>query len=121
MANKEIRRRGDATTFAQGSHFKGILRFAKPLRILGKFEGEIQGSEMLEIGSQARVTAHIDAAYVVIYGHVTGNVVASEKVELRQGATLIGNIRCPKLEVDDGVIFEGQCEMKTNPQLEKAS
>lgn len=117
MAAKEIRRRTDATTFAHGSHFKGILQFAKPLRIMGKFEGEIRGTELLEIGPQAHVTAHIEAAYVIVYGHVTGNVVASEKVELRQGATLIGNIRSPKLEVDDGVIFEGQCEMK----LEKAS
>lgn len=117
MATKEIRRRSDATTFAQGSQFKGILQFTRPLRILGKFEGEIKGGEFLEIGPQAKVTAHIQASYVVIYGHVTGNVVAAEKVELRQGATLIGNIRAPKLEIDDGVIFEGQCEMK----LDKAS
>lgn len=117
MAAKEPRRRGEATTFAQGSHFKGILQFAKPLRILGKFDGEIKGGEMLEVGPQAKVTAHIEAGYVVVYGHVTGNVVATEKVELRQGATLVGNIRAPKLEIDDGVIFEGQCEMK----MEKAS
>ncbi len=121
MAAKEPRRRGDATTFAQGSAFKGILKFGKPLKILGKFEGEIKGSDMLEIGAQAKVQAHIEATYVVIFGHVTGNVVASEKVELKQGATLVGNIRSPKLEIDDGVIFEGQCEMKTAAPLEKAS
>ncbi|MCX7633141.1 MAG: polymer-forming cytoskeletal protein [Turneriella sp.] len=114
--SKEFRRRSDATLFATGSAFKGILQFKNALRIMGKFEGEITGGEYLEIGPQAKVTAHITVAYVVVYGHVTGNIVASEKVELREGATLIGNIRSPKLEVDDGVVFEGQCEMK----LEKA-
>lgn len=117
MAAKEPRRRGEATTFAAGSAFKGILSFARPLRIFGKFEGEIKGTDSLEIAAQAKVTAHIEATYVIVYGHVTGNIVASEKVELKQGATLIGNIRAPKLEIDDGVIFEGQCEMK----LDKAS
>jgi cytoskeletal protein CcmA (bactofilin family) len=117
MAAKETRKRGEATIFAHGSHFKGILEFGRPLKILGIFEGEIKGGDMLEVGAQGNVTAHIEAAYVVIYGKVTGNVVATEKVELKEGATLIGNIRAPKLEIDDGVIFEGQCEMK----LDKAS
>ena len=121
MAAKEPRRRGEATIFANGSAFKGILKFGKPLKILGKFEGEIKGNDALEVGPQAKINAHIEATYVVVYGHITGNVVASEKVELKQGATLVGNIRSPKLEIDDGVIFEGQCEMKGNSQLDKAS
>ncbi|AFM13334.1 bactofilin family protein [Turneriella parva] len=121
MAAKESRRRGEATVFASGSAFKGNLQFARPLKIQGKYEGEIKGTDALEIGPQAKIQAHIEATHVVVFGHVTGNVVATEKVELRQGATLIGNIRAPKLEIDDGVIFEGQCEMKQNAQLEKAS
>ena len=121
MAAKEPRRRGEATIFAHGSAFKGILSFGRALKILGKFEGEIKGSDALEIGPQAKIHAHIEATYVVVYGHVTGNVVASEKVELKQGATLIGNIRSPKLEIDDGVIFEGQCEMKSATPVAKAS
>jgi cytoskeletal protein CcmA (bactofilin family) len=112
MATREPRRRSDATTFAQGSSFKGILQFARPLKILGHYEGELRGGEMLEVGPQAKVNAHIEAAHVVVYGHFTCNVVATEKVELKQGAKLIGNIRAPKLEIDDGVIFEGQCEMQ---------
>ncbi len=116
MAAKDSRKRGESTTFAPGSRFKGILKFERALKLMGTFEGELHGGEMLEVTAQAKVTAHIEAEHVVIYGHVVGNVVASEKVELRQGATLIGNIRSPKLEIDDGVIFEGQCEMK----LEKA-
>ncbi len=121
MAAKESRRRGEATVFAAGSAFKGILQYARPLKIQGKFEGEIKGTDALEIGAQAKVQAHIEATHVVVLGHVTGNIVASEKVELRQGATLIGNIRSPKLEIDDGVIFEGQCEMKSTAQVAKAS
>ncbi|MBV6493218.1 MAG: hypothetical protein LDLANPLL_01234 [Turneriella sp.] len=112
MAAKEPKRRSDTTLFAKGANFKGILEFKSPLRVMGNYEGEIKGTEYLEIGPEAKITAHIDATYVVVYGQVTGNVVASEKVELKEGAKLIGNIRSPKLEIDDGVIFEGQCEMK---------
>jgi len=115
MAAKENRRRGEATVFQHGSHFVGQLKFSKSLRILGGFEGEVSGSDHLEIGPQAKIKAHIQAVSVVVYGNVVGNITASEKVELKQGATLTGNIRSPKLEIDEGVIFDGQCEMKQEP------
>lgn len=112
MATKESKKRGDFAVFQQGSTFRGILKFSRPLRILGNFEGELQGEEILEIGPQAKIHANIETNHLIVYGHVTGNVVAKEKVELKSGATLIGNIRAPKLEIDDGVIFEGKSEMK---------
>ena len=115
MGTKENRRRGEFTVFQHGSHFVGQLKFSKPLKILGSFEGEMSGSDQLEIGPQAKIKAHIEAAYVTVYGNVAGNITASEKVELKQGATLTGNIRSPKLEIDEGVIFDGQCEMKQEP------
>lgn len=106
----------DFTVFQADSRFRGILKFGRPLQILGKFDGEIYGKALLEVGSSAEITADIECEHVVIYGKVTGNVAASEKVELRQGARLTGNIRSPKLEIDDGVVFEGQCEMQKTPE-----
>jgi len=122
MAAKESKRRSEPAIFAESSAFKGVLKFSRPLKIFGKFEGEIRGGESLEVGPNAKIHAHIEAAHVLVYGQVVGNVVASEKVQLKAGAKLIGNIRSPKLEIDDGVIFEGQCEMKTaEPKLAQAS
>lgn len=112
MAAKDNKKRGEFAVFQPGSTFRGILKFSRPLRILGNFEGELSGDEILEIGPQAKIQANIEANHLVVYGHITGNVVAKEKVELKSGATLIGNIRAPKLEIDDGVIFEGKSEMK---------
>lgn len=111
--SKDKKKRGDYTVFQADSHFNGILNFTRPLRILGKYTGEINGKGALEIGPTGKVEAHITATEIIILGHVTGNIAASQRVELRNGATLIGNIRSPSLEIDDGVIFEGQCEMKT--------
>ncbi len=108
----------EATVFQVDSIFRGILTHQRPLRILGRFEGEIFGKELLEIGSSAKIEANIETTHLVVFGHVTGNVNASEKVELKNGATLIGNIKTPNLEIEDGVVFEGKCEMKTS---EKAS
>lgn len=108
------------TEFSEKSEFNGFIEFQKPLKIKGKFKGEIKGHGVLLIDKTAVIEAHIDVPHLVVLGHVTGNVVASEKVELHDGSTLVGNIRTPNLEIDDGVIFEGQCEMKQSPRVEIA-
>ncbi|MDH5719280.1 MAG: polymer-forming cytoskeletal protein [Spirochaetia bacterium] len=112
MVNRDKKRKLDFTVFQKNTNFRGSLSFKKPLRILGKFEGDITGEETLEIGHGAHVEAHIETTHLIVYGSLIGNVSAIERVELKKGAKLIGNIRTPNLEVDDGVIFEGQCEME---------
>jgi len=100
------------TIFHEKSSFHGTLNFSNPLKISGKFEGEINGSNLLLIEKEAKIDAAINVTHLIVFGKVTGNIIASEKVELREGAIVTGNIKTPNLEVDDGVLFEGQCEMK---------
>ena len=111
MASKKERRNGEFTAFQEKSFFRGTLNFSKPLSILGNFEGEIRGKSVLEIGENAEIKATIEATHVIIYGKVTGNVVARDKVELKHGSKLIGNVKTTSLEIEDGVVFEGQSEM----------
>ncbi|MDH4199215.1 MAG: polymer-forming cytoskeletal protein [Spirochaetia bacterium] len=103
------------TTFHKKVKMNGILTFSKPLKICGEFEGSITGSSILYVDSGAKIKAHIETPHVIVQGEVIGNINATEKVELHSGCTVIGNIRSPNLEIEDGVIFEGQCEMKQRP------
>lgn len=100
------------TTFHKKLSMNGILEFSNPLKISGDFEGSIKGSDILCVDAGAKINAHIEAPQVIVFGSVTGNIMAAEKVELHTGSTVIGNIRTPNLEIEDGVVFEGQCEMK---------
>ena len=95
----------------EGTSFKGNLTFEGTVRIDGKLEGEIFTSDTLVIGENATVRADIHAGVIVIGGTVHGNVTAGGRVEIHSGAKLYGNIRTPKLSIDEGVIFEGSCSM----------
>ena len=112
MAVKIEKNKESITYFQEDSSFKGILNFVTPLCILGKYNGEIFGESTLQVGSKAVVEANISVKKLVLYGKIVGNIYASEKVELKLGSVLSGNIKTPNLEIDEGVIFEGQCEMK---------
>ena len=95
----------------RGSEFEGKLTFEGTVRIDGKFSGEVFSEDTLIIGEGARVKAEIEVATVIIYGGVVGNIKAKTSIELHSPARLKGNITTPSLVVDQGVIFDGNCQM----------
>jgi cytoskeletal protein CcmA (bactofilin family) len=62
------------------------------------------------------VKANIKVGSVVVGGVVRGNIEASERLEMLATGRVYGNIRTAKLNIADGVVFEGKCEMIKNPE-----
>ncbi len=53
----------------------------------------------------------IVAVNAAIGGRMYGNVFASGKIELQRGSQLLGDIRTRGLVIEDGVVFQGNCQM----------
>lgn len=96
----------------RGTEFEGKLTFEGEVRIAGKFSGEIFSKDRLQIDDTAHVQAEILAGTVVVYGEVTGNIKATQIVELKTTARVRGNIETPQLVMERGVVFEGSCRME---------
>ena len=105
----------------QGSEFEGKLTFEGTVRIDGKFTGEIFSDDTLIIGDGARVKAEIEVATVIVYGDVLGNIKAKTCVELHAPCKLKGNITSPQLVVDQGVLFDGNCQMTSSSRAPQRS
>jgi cytoskeletal protein CcmA (bactofilin family) len=104
------------TTLGKETSFNGVLRFKESLKIDGTFEGEIESPGFLYIENGATVKANIKVGSVVVGGVVRGNIEASERLEMLTTGKVFGNIRTAKLNIADGVVFEGKCEMIKNPE-----
>jgi cytoskeletal protein CcmA (bactofilin family) len=91
--------------------FSGTLNFEKSFLIQGKISGKINARGILLIDKDAVVDADISASRVVIRGVVTGNINASEKLELTSTGRLQGNVNTPKIMMETGCIFNGLCSM----------
>ena len=89
----------------------GALNFSGSARIDGTYTGDVRGDGVLFIGPHAIVKAEIEAQAVVISGEVVGNIVATERIELKTPGKLKGNITAPLVVMDEGVLFEGHCAM----------
>jgi cytoskeletal protein CcmA (bactofilin family) len=94
------------------TEFEGTLIFTGAVRIDGKLSGEIFSNGTLIIGDSATIKSQIHVADVIISGEVYGDIFAEKKVEINVPGKLFGNIQTPKLVIEEGVIFEGNCKMK---------
>jgi cytoskeletal protein CcmA (bactofilin family) len=96
----------------RGSKISGKISFEGPARIDGEIDGEINAKDSLVIGETAVVTAQIRAASVTIAGKVSGDIIATQRIEIRPAAKVNGNITAPVLVINEGALFEGHCSMQ---------
>ena len=95
-----------------GSKISGKLWFEGATRIDGQVDGEITAKEGLVIGESAVVAAQIKANSIVVAGKASGDIVASQRLEIHPSARVMGNISSPVLIVHEGAILEGHCSMQ---------
>jgi cytoskeletal protein CcmA (bactofilin family) len=95
----------------RGTEFKGIISYDGTVRIDGKVEGEVITKGTLVVGETAVMDAEISAGTVISGGKINGNITAASKVHLLSPAILNGSIRTNVLIVEEGVRFNGTCEM----------
>jgi len=79
-------------------------------------DGEITGiltlpKHTLTIGPKANVRAKIKAQNVVLVGNVEGDIEATERIELRSRCSLLGNVRSPRIVIENGAYIKGAVEV----------
>jgi cytoskeletal protein CcmA (bactofilin family) len=89
----------------------GKLSFSDATRLEGKLKGELKGSALVVIGSNAVVEATVEAERLVVLGRIQGNVTSRGGLEIRAGGRVIGDIQTRNLVVDEGGVLEGKVSM----------
>jgi len=100
----------------EGTEFSGELRFRDVLRVDGRVRGKIVSDNTLIIGETGQVDAEIDCGVVSIRGRVTGQVHGRQRIELLSGCRVMATLVSPKLLVEDGAFFQGDCRMGGPPE-----
>jgi cytoskeletal protein CcmA (bactofilin family) len=103
------------------SDIEGTYTFSGTAMLNGKLEGVIQSTDTLIVGEKGVVNANITVGCVLISGEVVGNVLATERIELRDGARVFGDIEAPVVVIEEGVLFEGHCRMTKTRAAEAAT
>ena len=91
----------------------GELSGGEDLTIEGRVDGKIElRNHVLTIGSNGQITAQVAAKSIIVLGQVTGNLTATEKVDIRESGSVEGDIVAPRVAIADGSHFRGSIDMQ---------
>ena len=103
----------DVVNIGKSVVIKGELNGSEDLTVEGHVEGKIElRDHVLTIGPNGKIKAQVFAKAVIVLGEVNGNVTASEKVDIRDGGSVDGDIISPRVAIAEGAHFRGSVDMQ---------
>jgi cytoskeletal protein CcmA (bactofilin family) len=103
----------DVVNIGKSVVIKGELAGSEDLTIEGHVEGKIELKDhVLTIGPNGKIKAQVFAKAVIVLGEVTGNVAATEKVDIKDGGSVDGDIISPRVAIAEGALFRGSVDMQ---------
>ncbi len=102
-------------TIGQSIVFKGELTGDEDLEIEGQVEGNVRlANNTLTIGASGRLTAQVVAKAIIVIGRVKGNLTATERIEIQATGVVEGDVKAPKLNVQEGAVLNGGIDMSAS-------
>jgi cytoskeletal protein CcmA (bactofilin family) len=103
----------DVVNIGKSVVIKGELNGSEDLTVEGHVEGRVElRDHVLTIGPNGRIKAEVFAKAVIVLGEITGNVTASEKVDIRDKGSVDGDIVAPRVAIAEGAHFRGSVDMQ---------
>lgn len=111
------------TIIGSATIVKGSIQGEGALHVEGQIEGDVSLAGELVVDQGGLVKADIEVESALILGAVLGNIQASKTVKIAAGGRVIGDIKAPRVVLEDGSSFKGgidmgqfELEQKTAPE-----
>lgn len=103
---------------AGGTNIIGEIETEGDIRIDGRVSGKIRAKGKVVIGSEGYVEGEVNCKIIDISGEVKANLITEELTVLMASAKFIGEITTPKISIEPGAIFIGNCKMDFDGKLQ---
>jgi len=91
---------------------KGEITSDEDLQIDGRVEGPVSlRGNRLTVGRSGQLNSEVTAREVIVYGNVSGNLRARDRVEIKKDGRVIGDIATARISIEDGAYFKGRIEI----------
>ena len=103
----------DQASIGKSLVIKGEVSGSESLYIDGQVEGSINpAGSSVTVGRSGVVAANINASEIVVLGKVRGNLVASDRVDIRSEGSLTGDVVAQRISIEDGAFFKGGIDIR---------
>ena len=89
----------------------GEITGDEDLVVQGTVKGRVGLRQNIYVEESGVLEANVETATITILGTVTGDVVATERAELKSNCRVVGDIHAPRVMIADGASFKGNVDM----------
>lgn len=110
----------EQATIGRSLVIKGDISGGESLFVDGRIEGTVNIPEnRVTVGRNGVVTADVNAREVVIMGKVQGNIICSDRLDIRSEGSVTGDVVVQRISVEDGAILKGSVQVQASEQKQK--
>ena len=101
-----------ATRIGPSVAIRGTVKGGEDLYLEGRVDGEILAPKnRVVIGKSGKIKADVSASVIEVEGEVTGDLTGSERVLVAATGNVHGNIKAPRVSLENGAQFKGSIDM----------
>jgi cytoskeletal protein CcmA (bactofilin family) len=102
---------GSTSLLSKEVKMEGEIQGSENLQVEGRFKGTIKLAGDLYIGPTGVVDADIEADNIIIQGQINGNVLARKQLQIQSSGKLLGDCTAQSIDIKEGALFEGRSKM----------
>ena len=102
---------GSTSMLSKEVKIEGEIQGSENLQVEGRFKGTIKLAGDLYVGPTGVVDADIEADNVVVHGQINGNVLARKQLQIHSSGKLVGDCTAQSIDIKEGALFEGRSKM----------
>jgi len=102
---------GTTSLLSKEVKIEGDIQGSENLQVEGKFKGSIKLTGDIFVGPTGVIEADVEADNVVIQGQLNGNVTARKQLQIQSTGKLVGDCSAQSIDIKEGALFEGRSKM----------
>lgn len=102
---------GSTSLLSKEVKIEGEIQGSENLQVEGRFKGTIKLAGDIYVGPTGVVDADIEADNVIVQGQINGNVLARKQLQIQSKGRLVGDCTAQSIDIREGALFEGRSKM----------
>jgi cytoskeletal protein CcmA (bactofilin family) len=91
---------------------RGSYNSKNSVHVDGEIYGNLTCEEGIIVGEKGMIRGNLIGRTILVGGKVKGNITAAERIELQTTCHVEGDLTTPRLIIEEGSVFEGNCQME---------
>ncbi len=100
-----------STVIGAGITIEGEVTSDEDVIVQGTLRGKLAAKDAVTVEQSGTVEADISGGPIAVAGSVTGDITSTDRVDLQNGAKVIGSVKATRITIADGAQFKGNVDM----------